>query len=105
MGDKIAFHKIIAGLWLIESCRREWEREGLSLDYSEITQAAAAAEPMRFFFDPDDPRFMNPPVMTELAAAAVLSLSALALAADQYKIAVVVKIKGVPRGEGVIAQI
>ncbi len=69
VGDKIAFHKIIAGMWLIQNCRKEWEREGLFLSYAEINDAAAGAEPFRFFFDPDDPRFMNPPVMTQAIAA------------------------------------
>lgn len=68
VGGKIAFHKIIAGMWLIQKCRKEWEREGRFLSYPEINDAATSAEPFRFFFDPDDPRLMNPPVMTQAIA-------------------------------------
>ncbi len=53
--------KNIAGLWLLQSCRRLWQSSGQDLSYE--TLIAAAAEDRRGFqslVDPDDPRFVNP---------------------------------------------
>lgn len=52
--------KNIMGLWLVQECKRSYEREGTELDYSELTAAAAAAEPFRSLVDPDDSRFLSP---------------------------------------------
>ncbi|WP_286979052.1 MULTISPECIES: rhamnulokinase [Aminobacterium] len=60
VGNKIFYHKILCGLWLIQECRRIWEEEGKELSYSEIHEAAEMAEPLQHIFYPDDPRFMNP---------------------------------------------
>lgn len=57
------FLKNISGLWLLQGCRRSWEREGHSLSYGEIVKLAEEAKPFRFFVDPDDPIFLNPPDM------------------------------------------
>jgi rhamnulokinase len=35
--------KNIMGLWLVQECRREWEREGKPYSYDELTQMAAGA--------------------------------------------------------------
>jgi rhamnulokinase len=53
--------KNIAGLWLLQSCRRCWEASGSSYSYEELMNAAAA-EPVRFasLFDPDHADFLNP---------------------------------------------
>jgi rhamnulokinase len=53
--------KNVAGLWLLQSCRRAWAGEGRDYSYSELM--AAAAEDRHTFaslFDPDDPRFLHP---------------------------------------------
>ncbi len=54
------FLKNIMGLWLIQECRRQWRREGMDLDYSRITEEAAAAPAFAAFVNPDDPSFLSP---------------------------------------------
>jgi rhamnulokinase len=64
VGGTIRFLKNIAGLWLIQQCRKEWAR-GAPLSYDEITQMAGEASPFRSLIDPDWPEFLNPPSMPE----------------------------------------
>jgi len=65
----VVYHKILGGLWLIQECRRCWREAGQSLTYEEIHQAAASAAPLRFLFDPDDQKFLNPDRMPETITA------------------------------------
>lgn len=60
----IRFLKNVMGLWILESCRREWEREGRAGTTAALTQAAAALEQPAGVVFPDDPRFFNPESMT-----------------------------------------
>jgi rhamnulokinase len=57
--------KNIGGLWLLQSCRRGWSRDGRRFEYDELT-AAAADERFAFasLFDPDDPSFLHPADMS-----------------------------------------
>ncbi|MGG4033706.1 rhamnulokinase family protein [Paenibacillus cisolokensis] len=58
--------KNIMGLWILEECKRRWEKErGDRLDYAEMLAAAEAAPAFRSFIDPDDGRFLHPPDMPE----------------------------------------
>lgn len=67
VGGKIRFLKNIFGLWLVQECRRVWERqEGVKLDYGAITEAAAASEPFRSIINLDDPRLFAPDDMPAL---------------------------------------
>lgn len=68
VGNKVVYHKIIAGMWLIQECRRCWRERGSDLSYGEIHQAALSVSPGGFQFDPDDLRFMNPDNMPEAIA-------------------------------------
>ena len=52
--------KNIMGLWLIQECRRSWERQGKSLDYAQLTHWAGEAEPFRSLINPDDSAFLSP---------------------------------------------
>ncbi|MDB4439287.1 rhamnulokinase [bacterium] len=52
--------KNVMGLWLVQECRRSFEREGNSLDYTQLTELANVAEPFRTIIDPDAPAFLNP---------------------------------------------
>lgn len=56
----LRFLKNIAGLWLVQECRRALERAGENYDYEALTGLAEAAEPFRTLLDPDDPRFLAP---------------------------------------------
>jgi len=61
----VRFLKNIAGLWLIQECKRQWELDGENVDYSTMTTMAEAAEPFSAFIDPDDPVFASPGGMPE----------------------------------------
>jgi len=52
--------KNIMGLWLIQECRRQWQREGDDLSYAEIAELARNAEPFAGRLDVDDPMFLAP---------------------------------------------
>jgi rhamnulokinase len=67
------FLKNVMGLWILESCRREWEHGGHARAYDELlTDAARLPEPAGYVF-PDDPRFFNPPSMTAALQAALVA--------------------------------
>ena len=55
--------KNIMGLWLVQECRRSFERQGNPLDYGQLAQAASEAEPFRSLIEPDDNAFLSPPDM------------------------------------------
>jgi rhamnulokinase len=63
VGGTIRFLKNIMGLWLVQECRRAWERAGQTYSYADLTQLAAAAPPFVSLVDPDDPSFILPPSM------------------------------------------
>jgi rhamnulokinase len=54
------FLKNIAGLWLVQECRRALAQEGQDLDYAELTKRAASAEPFRTIVDPNHEPFLLP---------------------------------------------
>lgn len=56
----IRFLKNIMGLWIVQECRRQWEREGETLSYADLTAAAREAQPFRSLLDPDDELFLKP---------------------------------------------
>jgi rhamnulokinase len=55
--------KNIMGLWLVQECRRSFERKGKPLSYAELTQLAVEAKPFRTLVDPDAVEFLAPPDM------------------------------------------
>ena len=59
--------KNIAGLWLVQECRRAWQLEGHDYSYAELTRMAAASEPFLAVMDPD--QFLEPGKMPERIAA------------------------------------
>lgn len=52
--------KNIMGLWLVQECRRSFERQGQGVDYGTLTQLAQNAAPFRSIVDPDDHSFLAP---------------------------------------------
>ncbi len=60
VGRTYRFLKNIMGLWLVQECRRQWEREGQSYSYAELTEMAARAPAFTAVIDPDDERFITP---------------------------------------------
>jgi rhamnulokinase len=59
-GGTTRFLKNIVGLWILQECRRDWERCGKAWDYAELNRLAAEAAPLRTLIDPDDARFLKP---------------------------------------------
>jgi rhamnulokinase len=59
--------KNIAGLWLLQECRRAWAAQGERFGYDELMQMAEAAGPARTIVDPDD--FLQPGDMPARIAA------------------------------------
>jgi rhamnulokinase len=59
-GGKIRFLKNITGLWLVQECRRIWAQQGITLDYSTLTEMAAQAPAFGPLIVPGDPRFLAP---------------------------------------------
>lgn len=57
---KIRFLKNIAGLWLVQECRRHFQRDGQDFSYSQLTGLAADATSFRTLVDPDDETFLAP---------------------------------------------
>ena len=55
---KVRFLKNIAGLWLMQECRRTWALEGDAYSYEELVRLAGEAEPGRPTVDPD--AFLEP---------------------------------------------
>jgi rhamnulokinase len=55
--------KNIMGLWLVQECRRAWEKVGTTFTYDEMVRLADAAVPIASLIDPDDPAFLLPPNM------------------------------------------
>ena len=63
--------KNVMGLWLLESCRREWEGSVRAGALDELLKAAAALGRSPGVVFPDDARFFNPPSMTSALASAL----------------------------------
>jgi rhamnulokinase len=59
----VRFLKNVMGLWILESCRREWAEKGLATDHTALLQAAAAFDRPQGVLFPDAPCFFNPPSM------------------------------------------
>lgn len=63
------FLKNITGMWILEQCRKEWERDGRAYTYPQIVEMAVGVTPFRSFINPDAPSFANPPSMQGAIAA------------------------------------
>ncbi len=64
----IRFLKNVMGLWILESCRREWRERGLEVDYEVLLAQASARRDSTALIYPDDERLFNPPSMTAAIA-------------------------------------
>ncbi|GAB4343962.1 MAG: rhamnulokinase family protein [Candidatus Abyssubacteria bacterium] len=69
VGRTFRFLKNIAGLWLLQECRRAWDQDK-SLSYDDLLESAQTARPFSALIDPDWPEFLNPPDMPEAIRAA-----------------------------------
>jgi rhamnulokinase len=52
--------KNITGLWIVQECKRHWDRTDRSYSYGELAELARASGPAGFSIDCNDPRFLKP---------------------------------------------
>ncbi len=57
---KNLFLKNVMGLWIIQQCKKAWNRTMPDLDYPEIVERAVKAKPFAAFIEPDDDLFFAP---------------------------------------------
>jgi rhamnulokinase len=60
VGGTIRFLKNILGLWLVQECRRQWQREGKEFSYTELTKMAADSPALQSFVAPDHGPLASP---------------------------------------------
>ncbi len=60
VNDSYRLSKNVAGLWLVQECRRSWARGGTEQSYAELTALATAAAPFLAIIDPDHDDFLKP---------------------------------------------
>lgn len=58
--DTYRLLKNVMGLWIIQGCRRSFERKGHDFSYAQLTRLAEDAEPFRSLVHPNDPAFLSP---------------------------------------------
>lgn len=60
VGGKTRCLRNIAGLWLLQECRRNWAQAGRAFSFAELVELAQAAPPFAAVVAPDHPRFSKP---------------------------------------------
>jgi rhamnulokinase len=63
VGGTIRLLKNVMGLWLVQECRRAWERAGVTYEYAELARQAEAAPAFVSLVNPDDAAFILPASM------------------------------------------
>jgi len=63
IGGTFRFLKNITGLWLIQECKKIWDKENFNMSWDLIEELTLEAQPFQFFINPDDKLFLNPPNM------------------------------------------
>jgi rhamnulokinase len=61
----IRFLKNVIGLWIFESCRKEWKERGIDTNYESLLREVEEIKEFQGFIFPDDERFLNPPSMLD----------------------------------------
>ncbi len=65
VGGTTRLLKNIAGLWLVQECRRIWNSRGANRTWQDLNRLSATAAPLVSLIDPDDPTFLAPADMPE----------------------------------------
>jgi len=60
VGGTTRLLKNIAGLWILQECRRAWREEGKQFSWDDLVRMAGQAPKLGSLIDPDDPRFVAP---------------------------------------------
>jgi len=58
--NTIRLLKNIMGLWLVQECKRQWQRDGVELSYPELTEMAQQAKPFAAHIEVDHSGFLAP---------------------------------------------
>jgi len=66
--DTVRFLKNVMGLWILESCRKEWSHRGVDVDYDNLLLQVAEIDGCPALIFPDDGRFFKPQSMLEAIA-------------------------------------
>jgi rhamnulokinase len=66
-GGKVRLLRNIAGLWLLQECRRAWTEAGAEFTYEDLARQASEARPFTAVIDPD--AFLEPGAMPARIAA------------------------------------
>jgi len=56
----VRFSKQIAGLWILEECRRFWKEKDREIDDALLAHLAGSSDPFASLINPEDPRFGTP---------------------------------------------
>ncbi|MEA3326530.1 MAG: rhamnulokinase family protein [Chloroflexota bacterium] len=59
------FSKNVTGLWLVQQCRSQWQKEGKDFTYTELTALAKDAPHLKTIIDPDYSEFLHMGSMIE----------------------------------------
>ena len=60
VGGTIRLLKNVAGLWLLQESRKQWQKEGETYSWEELLEQATRAEPFRSFINPGAETFLSP---------------------------------------------
>ncbi len=52
--------KNVAGLWIVQQCRKTWQQQGKIYSYEDLAKLAEQAQPLKSIFNPSDERFSEP---------------------------------------------
>jgi rhamnulokinase len=65
VGGTTRLLKNIAGLWLVQECRRVWNQADKNYSWDDLARLADQAAPLAAVINPDDARFLSPVNMPE----------------------------------------
>jgi len=65
VGNTYRVLKNICGLWLVQECRRVWNKAGRNWGWEDLNKLSAASKPLVSFIDPDAHDFLAPDDMPE----------------------------------------
>ena len=65
VGGTTRLLKNIAGLWLLQECRRIWRHDGIEFSWEQLVQVAESAEPLVSLINPDAAEFVAPQKMPQ----------------------------------------
>jgi sugar (pentulose or hexulose) kinase len=58
-GKSTTLHKNLMGLWLMQECKKAWDKDGESLSFEQLEEDATGALPFAAFIDTDDGIFLS----------------------------------------------